>query len=64
MGNIEMLEFCGTVEVVWHGACLINVDGITGWIPDTLSDYIDEPIVGNEITFEIPEWLADKKGFL
>lgn len=64
MGNIEMLEFCGTVKVVGQNACLINVDGMTGWIPDSEADYIDEPLIDNEIKFEIPKWLADKKGFI
>lgn len=60
----EMLEFCGEVKSVGKNACLINVDGVTGWVPDSEADYIDEPKVGEEINFLIPEWLATKKGFL
>ncbi|MDP8268306.1 MAG: hypothetical protein P9L97_06205 [Candidatus Tenebribacter davisii] len=63
MGD-EMLEFNGEVKEVSQNACLINVDGVTGWVPDSLADYVDEPEVGKEIVFFIPEWLAEKKGFL
>jgi hypothetical protein len=60
----EMLQFCGVVKVVGQNACLINVDGMTGWIPDSEADYIDEPKRGAEIEFLIPEWLAEIKGFI
>ena len=58
------LEFCGEVKIISPNACLINVDGITGWVPDSEADYIDEPEVGKEIKFLMPEWLAEKKGFI
>jgi len=58
------LEFTGEVKAVGKNACLINVDGMTGWVPDSEADYIDEPEVGEEIRFTIPEWLAEKKGFM
>ena len=58
------LEFCGEVKAVGKDACLINVDGVTGWVPDSKADYIDEPERGQEIRFLIPEWLAEKKGFI
>lgn len=60
----EGLEFCGEVKQISPNACLINVDGVTGWVPDSQADYIDEPEIGEEIRFEIPEWLATKKGFI
>ena len=60
----EMLEFTGAVKVVREKSCLINVDGITGWVPDSQADYIDEPEEGAEIRFLIPFWLAEKKGFI
>lgn len=60
----EMLEFCGEVKQVGQNACLINVDGMTGWVPDSETDYIDEPKRGKEIKFLIPEWLAIKRGFI
>ncbi len=63
MGD-EMLEFCGEVKQVGRDACLINVEGMTGWVPDSEADYIDEPEKGKEIKFEIPKWLAIKKGFI
>jgi len=60
----DMLEFVGEVKAVGHAACLINVDGVTGWVPDSEADYHDEPEKGKEINFEIPSWLAIKKGFI
>jgi hypothetical protein len=60
----KMLEFCGEVKQVGVNACLINVDGVTGWVPDSVADYIDEPEKGIEIKFLIPEWLAENKGFI
>ena len=60
----NMLEFTGDVKQVGKNAVLINVDGVTGWVPDSLADYIDEPEVGEEIKFLIPEWLAENKGFI
>lgn len=60
----EMLQFVGLVKAVTQDACLINIDGVTGWVPDSKTDYIDEPIVDKEIKLEIPEWLATKKGFI
>lgn len=59
-----MLEFCGIVKQVGKDACLIEVDGMTGWVPDSKADYIDEPLRGQEIKFLIPEWLAEVKGFI
>lgn len=60
----KMLEFVGIVMDVSDKACLINVDGMTGWVPDSEADYIDEPAVRGEVSFLIPEWLAIKKGFI
>ncbi len=60
----QMLEFTGLVMNVRDKSCLINVDGLTGWIPDSIADYIDEPVKGKEIRFLIPLWLANTKGFL
>jgi len=60
----QMLEFTGTVMDVGQKSCLINVDGETGWVPDSLADYFDEPTRRGEITFLIPKWLAIKKGFI
>jgi len=57
-------QFNGEVKTVGQNACLINVDGVTGWVPDSEADYIDEPIAGREIEFIIPIWLAQKKGFI
>ncbi len=62
--NNEMLEFTGEVKHVGQNACLITVDGITGWVPDSEADYIDEPILQKEISFLIPQWLAERKGFI
>ena len=62
--NSEMLEFSGEVIIVSSISCLIKVDGVTGWVPDSKADYIDEPEVGKEIKFLIPFWLAEKKGFI
>jgi len=59
-----MLEFVGEVKVVGKNACLICVDGLTGWVPDSEADYIDEPEVKKEIKFLIPKWLAKTKGFI
>ena len=64
MGKSKMLEFTGTVMDVGQKACLINVDGVTGWVPDSLADYIDEPTIKGECVFLIPEWLAISKGFI
>ena len=60
----QMLEFTGLVMDVRDKSCLINVDGVTGWVPDSEADYIDEPEEGIDIRFEIPEWLAVIKGFI
>ena len=60
----EMLQFNGAVKHIGKNACLINVDGITAWVPDSEADYIDEPEKGKEIEFLIPEWLAEIKGFI
>lgn len=60
----KMLEFIGEVKQVGQDAYLINVDGMTGWVPNSEADYVDEPERGKEITFFIPEWLAVKKGFI
>lgn len=60
----KMLRFNGLVMDVRGQSCLINVDGMTGWVPDSEADYIDEPVEGVDIEFEIPEWLAIKKGFI
>jgi len=57
-------EFVGEVKSVGQNACLINVDGVTGWVPDSEADYIDEPERGKEIRFTIPMWLAEKKEFI
>ena len=59
-----MLEFTGLVMDVREQSCLINVDGVTGWVPDSKADYIDEPEEGIDIRFEIPKWLAIIKGFI
>lgn len=64
MSKETMSEFCGEVKQVGQNACLITVDGVTGWVPDSLADYIDEPERGVEIRFEIPEWFAENKGFI
>ena len=58
------LEFCGEVKAITANACLIDVDGVTAWIPDSQADYIDEPKEKKEIRFLIPEWLAISKGFI
>jgi len=42
----------------------LDVDGDLVWVPDSVADYLDDPIIGNEISFEIPEWLAIKKGLI
>ena len=60
----EMLEFTGEIKALTDDACLINIDGVTGWVPESLLDYTDEPIVGKEIRLDIQEWFAVKKGFL
>ncbi len=57
----KMLEFTGEVKQIGKNAVLINVDGITGWVPNSEADYIDEPTRRGEITFLIPKWLAIKK---
>lgn len=59
-----ILEFCGEVKQIGQHACLIEVDGVSGWVPDSEADYINEPERGKEIKFLIPEWLAEKKGFI
>jgi len=63
MSNV-MLEFTGVVKATTDEACLINIDGVTGWVPDSKVDYTDEPIVGDEIDLEIPKWIAENKGFI
>ena len=60
----KMLQFNGLVMDVRPTACFINVDGVTGWVPDSQADYIDEPKEGKDIDFKIPEWLAISKGFI
>ena len=45
-------------------AVYLDVDGDLVWIPDSIADYLDDPIIRNEISFEIPEWLAIKKGLI
>ena len=60
----KMMQFNGTVIDVREKSCLMRVDGVTGWVPDSLTDYIDEPVEGEDIEFIIPAWLALKKGFI
>lgn len=60
----EMLQFTGEVKAITEKAVLLSVDGVTGWVPDSEADYIDEPEEGIDIRFEIPEWLAENKGFI
>ena len=62
--NNEPLEFCGEIKDISTRACLVTVDGVTGWIPDSMTDYIDEPELGKEIRFTIPTWIAESKGFI
>jgi len=42
----------------------LDVDGDLVWIPDSVADYLDDPIIGNEIRFDIAEWLAIKIGLI
>ncbi len=66
MSKGEMMQFTGTVKAINKNgtSCLIEVDGMTGWVPDSEADYFSEPEIDKEITFEIPEWLANKKNFI
>ena len=64
MGKEEMLSFTGTVKAVGDEAMLMTIDGVTGWVPFSRIDWLQEPIVGSEIEVLIPEWLAERKGFL
>jgi len=59
-----MLQFTGVVKALTDDACLMNIDGVTGWVPESLLDYTDEPVVGEEIRLDIQGWFAEKKGFL
>lgn len=59
----KKVELNGEVKDISKNACLVNVDGVTGWVPDSEADYIDEPEVGKEMNFIIPEWLSITKGF-
>ena len=60
----EILTFIGEVKQISEKAVYLDVDGDLVWIPDSIADYLDDPIIRNEISFEIPEWLAIKKGLI
>lgn len=64
MGNNDMSEFTGVVVVATKKAYLIDIDGDEVWLPDSMIDFIDEPEVGEEVSFEIPTWLAEDKALI
>jgi hypothetical protein len=60
----EPCEFNGVVSFITPEAFLIDVDGSKVWIPDSLMEYDNEPIIGEELDFSIPFWVAESKGLL
>jgi len=60
----EILTFIGEVKQISEKAVYLDVDGDLVWVPDSVADYLDDPIIGNEIRFDIAEWLAIKIGLI
>jgi len=58
----QQLEFTGWVLQVTEKAVLVDVENEAIWIPNSMAEYYGEPIIGSDIEFTIPEWLATKKG--
>lgn len=61
----EMLTFIGKVEQISPESILLSIDGsITTWVPNSVVEYLNDPIVGKEIEFTVPEWMAINLGII
>lgn len=65
----KLIEICVEIKKTTQGAVLVDDGDDEKWIPRSLIEHDDalcwtDDAIGEIIEIEIPEWFAEKEGFI